>query len=114
MEYSLSASSIGNIQYPNHFMERPYVEQLEEENGCMGKSWLLIFARRLSLFKICMYNICLTGRVVVGHSNAKRVISSAKEKKWANDLNDSECQNEIFRMATVSYTHLTLPTKRIV
>ena len=23
--------------------------------------------------------------------NAKRVISSAKEKKWANDLNDSEC-----------------------
>ena len=33
--------------------------------------------------------------------NAKRVISSAKEKKqkeWANDLNDS-CQNEIFRMA---------------
>ena len=34
--------------------------------------------------------------------NAKRVISSAKEKKqkeWANDLNDSECQNEIFRMA---------------
>ena len=31
--------------------------------------------------------------------NAKRVISSAKEKKqkeWANDLNDSECQNEIF------------------
>ena len=34
--------------------------------------------------------------------NAKRVIYSAKEKKqkeWANDLNDSECQNEIFRMA---------------
>ena len=34
--------------------------------------------------------------------NAKRVISSAKEKKqkeWANDLNDPECQNEIFRMA---------------
>ena len=31
--------------------------------------------------------------------NAKRVISSAKEKKqkeYANDLNDSECQNEIF------------------
>ena len=34
--------------------------------------------------------------------NAKRVISSAnekKQKKCANDLNDSECQNEIFRMA---------------
>ena len=34
--------------------------------------------------------------------NAKRVMSSAKEKKqkeWANDLNDSECQNEIFQMA---------------
>ena len=34
--------------------------------------------------------------------NAKRVISSAKEKKqkeWANDLNDSECQNEISRRA---------------
>ena len=34
--------------------------------------------------------------------NAKRVISSAKEKKQkecANDLNDSECQNEIFRVA---------------
>ena len=34
--------------------------------------------------------------------NAKRVISSAKEKKQkecANDLNDSECKNEIFRMA---------------
>ena len=34
--------------------------------------------------------------------NAKRVISSAKEKKqkeWANDLNDSEWQNEIFQMA---------------
>ena len=34
--------------------------------------------------------------------NAKRVISSAKEKKQkecAIDLNDSECQNEIFRMA---------------
>ena len=34
--------------------------------------------------------------------NANRVISSAKEKKqkeWAYDLNDSECQNEIFRMA---------------
>ena len=34
--------------------------------------------------------------------NAKRVISSAKEKKQkecANDLNDSECQNEILRMA---------------
>ena len=33
--------------------------------------------------------------------NAKRVISLAKGKKqeWANDLNDSECQNEIFRMA---------------
>jgi len=34
--------------------------------------------------------------------NAKRVISSAKEKKQkecANDPNDSECQNEIFRMA---------------
>jgi len=33
--------------------------------------------------------------------NAKRVISSAKERKQkecANDLNDSECQNEIFRM----------------
>ena len=31
--------------------------------------------------------------------NAKRVICSAKEKKQkecANDLNDSECQNEIF------------------
>jgi len=31
--------------------------------------------------------------------NAKRVISSAKEKKQkecANDLNDCECQNEIF------------------
>ena len=31
--------------------------------------------------------------------NAKRVISSAKEKKQkegANDINDSECQNEIF------------------
>jgi len=31
--------------------------------------------------------------------NAKRVIASAKEKKQkecANDLNDSECQNEIF------------------
>ena len=35
--------------------------------------------------------------------NAKRVISSAKEKKQkecANDINDSECQNEIIRMAT--------------
>jgi len=34
--------------------------------------------------------------------NAKRVISSAKEKKQkecANDLNDSECQIEIFRTA---------------
>jgi len=34
--------------------------------------------------------------------NAKRVISSAKEKKQkecANDLNDSECHNVIFRMA---------------
>ena len=34
--------------------------------------------------------------------NAKRVISSAKEnkqKEWENDLNDSECQNEIFRRA---------------
>jgi len=34
--------------------------------------------------------------------NAKKVLPSAKEKKqkkWANDLNDSECQNEIFRMA---------------
>jgi len=34
--------------------------------------------------------------------NAKRVISSAKEKKQkecANDLNDSECQSEIFLMA---------------
>jgi len=34
--------------------------------------------------------------------NAKRVISSAKEKKQkecANDLNDSKCQNKIFRMA---------------
>ena len=34
--------------------------------------------------------------------NAKSVISSAKEKKQkecANDLNDTECQNEIFRMA---------------
>jgi len=34
--------------------------------------------------------------------NAKRVISSAKEKKQKeceNDLNDSECQNKIFRMA---------------
>ena len=33
---------------------------------------------------------------------AKRVISSAKKKKQkecANDLNDCECQNEIFRMA---------------
>ena len=33
---------------------------------------------------------------------AKRVISSAKEKKQkecANDFNDCECQNEIFRMA---------------
>jgi len=34
--------------------------------------------------------------------NANRVISSAKEKKQkecANDLSDSECQNEIFQMA---------------
>ena len=34
--------------------------------------------------------------------NAKRVISSANEKKqkeWANDLNDSEGQSEIFRRA---------------
>jgi len=34
--------------------------------------------------------------------NAKRVISSAKEKKQkecANDLSDCECQNEIFQMA---------------
>jgi len=33
---------------------------------------------------------------------ANRVISSAKEKKqkqWANDINDSKCQNEIFRRA---------------
>ena len=37
-----------------------------------------------------------------GRQNAKSVISSAKEKKqkeWANDLNDSECQNKIFQMA---------------
>jgi len=37
-----------------------------------------------------------------GRKNAKRVICSAKEKKQkecANDLNDSECQNDIFRMA---------------
>ena len=35
-------------------------------------------------------------------NNAKRVIFSAKEKKQkecVNDLNDSECQNEIFQMA---------------
>ena len=34
--------------------------------------------------------------------NAKRVISSAKEKKQkecASDLNEADCQNEIFRMA---------------
>jgi len=34
--------------------------------------------------------------------NAKKVTSSAKEKKLkecANDLNNSECQNVIFRMA---------------
>jgi len=34
--------------------------------------------------------------------NVKRVISSAKVKKqkeWANDLNDSESHNEIFRIA---------------
>jgi len=34
--------------------------------------------------------------------NAKRVISPAKEKKQkecANDLNDSECQHEFFRVA---------------
>ena len=34
--------------------------------------------------------------------NAKRVISSAKEgrrREWADDLNDSECQSEIFRRA---------------
>ena len=34
--------------------------------------------------------------------NVKRVISLAKEKKqkeWANDINDSKCQNEIFRRA---------------
>ena len=34
--------------------------------------------------------------------NAERFISSAKEKKQkecANDLNDSECQNETFQMA---------------
>jgi len=34
--------------------------------------------------------------------NAKRVISSAKEKKQkecSNDKNDSECQNKIFRLA---------------
>ena len=32
----------------------------------------------------------------------QRGLSPAKEKKqkeWANDLNDSECQNEIFRRA---------------
>ena len=34
--------------------------------------------------------------------SAKRVVYSAKEKKqkeWANNLNKSECPNEIFRMA---------------
>ena len=34
--------------------------------------------------------------------NAKRAISSAKKKKQkecANDLNDCECKNDIFRMA---------------
>ena len=34
-----------------------------------------------------------------GDKMQNRVISSAKEKKhkeWANDLNDSKCQNEIF------------------
>jgi len=31
--------------------------------------------------------------------NAKRLISSAKEKKQKECANDSECQNEIFRMA---------------
>jgi len=38
----------------------------------------------------------------MSEKNAKRVISSAKEKKQKeceNDLNDSECQNKIFRMA---------------
>jgi len=37
-----------------------------------------------------------------GKNSAKRVISSAKEKKQkecASDLNDPECQNEIFQMA---------------
>ena len=46
----------------------------------------------MALYKFCIVLYC----------NAKRVISSAKEKKqkeYANDLNDSECQNEIFRMA---------------
>ena len=34
--------------------------------------------------------------------SARRVVSSAgerRQKEWANDLNDSECQNEIFRRA---------------
>ena len=41
--------------------------------------------------------------------NAKRVISSAKEKKQKecpSDLNDSECQNEIFLLLCVLFLYI--------
>ena len=54
-----------------------------------AQSWLL-----LSCFSQMEYK--------KSRQNAMRVMSSAKEKEqkeWANDLNDSECQNKIFRRA---------------
>ena len=42
--------------------------------------------------------------------NAKRVLSSAKKKKqkeWANDLNDSECQNEMAKQMVKERQHIT-------
>ena len=57
------------------------------------------FSGHLAIIAIAVVSGSFMGSACVHTILSILVISSAKEKKqkeWANDLNDSECQNEIF------------------
>ena len=55
-------------------------------------------------------------RFVVGQNKAKRAVAVALRNRWRRQALKGEMKNEVLpkNILTVSYTHLTLPTKRIV
>ena len=55
-------------------------------------------------------------KFIIGQEPAKKAVAIALRSRWRRKKVESPLREEIYpkNILTVSYTHLTLPTKRIV